>query len=82
MLNIEELEKQFDQFLEAFTDKDLLDWLEFAEQREMLQKLQQGEIVKTKLKLNVHQIASIHSDAIDKIAFEKSADNYQYAMAA
>ena len=80
MLNLKELEKQFDEILDSFTEKDLKDWLDFAEQREILDKLQKGEIVT--LKFNTHQIVSNCDKAITNIAFEESADNYQYAMAA
>lgn len=66
MLDTKELEKQFDQLLDAFTDKDLLDWLENAEQREKLQKLQQADVVKAKP--NAHQIGTVHREVINEIA--------------
>ena len=66
MLNTEELEKQFDQILDAFTDKDLSDWLERAEARETLQKSQQAETLKAKL--NRPKIVPTHSEVANEIA--------------
>ena len=80
MLNIKELEKQFDEILDSFTDKDLEDWLLFAEQREIQEKLQKGEVVT--LKFNTYQIANVEADLINNIVFEELIGNYQYAMAA
>lgn len=79
MLNIKELEKQFDEILNSFTDTDIKDWLEFAEQREIIDKLHRGEVVT--LQLNAYQVVNIFNKSED-IAVEKSAGNYQYAMAA
>lgn len=80
MLNIKELEKQFDEILNSFTDQDLKDWLKFAEQREILEKLHRGEVIT--LQLNAYQVVTVFNESIENIAFEKSAGNYQYAMAA
>lgn len=77
MLNIAELEKQFDEILNAFTAKDLEEWLAFAEEREKLEKLHKGEMVT--LKLNIHQIVTIVDTSIEAI---EVAGNYSYAMAA
>lgn len=48
MLDIEKLEKQFDEILYSFSKEDLQRWLKFARQREerqRIEKFMQGEIL-------------------------------------
>lgn len=77
MLDILALEKQFDEILNSFTEKELKQWLSFAEEREMFEKLQKGDIVT--IKFNTHQVANIEPTSNTDINI---AGNYQYAMAA
>ena len=77
MLDILALEKQFDGILFSFTEKELKQWLSFAEEREMFEKLQKGDIVT--IKFNTHQVANIEPTSNTDINI---AGNYQYAMAA
>lgn len=76
MLNIKELEKQFDNILNSFSKEDLSEWIAFAEEKEVLERLKRGETVT--LKFNTHKIAPIvdQSDMIDT-----NCDS-TYAMAA
>lgn len=81
MLNIKELEAKFDAFLEKQTKEDLLKWYEFAEQRELSEKLSNGE--KVTIAYSTPNIIDV-----DKILFsglpysEITAGNDSYAMAA
>lgn len=77
MLNIKDLENQFDNILNSFTKEDLSEWITFAEQRETFERLRKGETVT--LKLNIHQIANVKNLSIDSI---DSQDANFYAIAA
>ena len=63
MLNIVELEKQFDEILNAFTAKDLKEWMAFAEERETLEILGKDE----SSTLDIHQIELIEGASINTI---------------
>lgn len=45
MLNIEDLKKQFNEIRATLGVKELQEWLDFAEQKELEDKLAQGEAV-------------------------------------
>jgi hypothetical protein len=45
MLDIIALEQQFDTILNSFGEKELRQWLEFAEERELMECLERGECV-------------------------------------
>jgi hypothetical protein len=77
MLNIEELEKQFDSILNSFSKQDLDEWIAFAEERETLEKLSKGETVT--LKFDTYQIAPIKNLSIKMI--DLNCDS-TYAIAA
>lgn len=80
MLNIKELEKQFDEILHSFSDKDLEEWLAFAELREQFAMLNKGHTVT--LNFNNYQIADIENSSAQSAAYEKNIGDYNYALAA
>ena len=45
MLNIAELRKQFQEIRASINVKELQEWLDFAEERELADRLSQGEVV-------------------------------------
>ena len=77
MLDYQELDAKFTQLLSKFSKEDLQAWVEFDKQREMLDRLLNGETV------------TFHSSEFHVKEFQgdfenvsSSAGNYQYAMAA
>jgi hypothetical protein len=45
MLNITELRKQFQEIRASISVKEIQEWLDFAERRELVDRLCQGEVV-------------------------------------
>ena len=45
MLDIDKLDKQFDEILSSFTEEKIQQWLDFAEERETIDRLFNGESV-------------------------------------
>ena len=56
MLNYKELDSLFDQILKGFSKEDLENWLAFDAQREMLERLQEGETVITHHSITVTKL--------------------------
>ena len=80
MLNIKELEKQFDEILASFSSQDVEDWLHFVAYRELEDKLQRGETVV--LKCDVYKIANVEDKSIKDIIFDKNLMDYNLGIAA
>lgn len=79
MLNIKELEKQFDAILESFTSDKLRAWLAFAEQRELEERLQDGEEIT--LICYSHHTVDVEKITVDLLPVTPVVNN-AYAMAA
>jgi hypothetical protein len=84
MLDIAELERKFDAIRASLTTKDLQEWLDFAEQRELQEKLEQGEGEIVSIKFNTHQVVMVDADfiSVQGISKEEQLKSYNYAIAA
>jgi len=56
MLNYKELDQEFDQILNHFSKEDLENWLAFDAEREVLERLQDGETVLTYNKIPITRL--------------------------
>ena len=78
MLNYKELDAKFTQLLSNFSKEDLKAWLEFDKQREMLDRLLNGETVTFHSPaFNPQRVSLVENNHISV-----PGGNYQYAMAA
>lgn len=79
MLNYKELDLMFDQILAGFSKQDLENWLAFDAEREMLERLQEGQTVITHHKVQVARPKTMN--ARDSFLIE-SVVEFSYALAA
>ncbi|SFN38363.1 hypothetical protein SAMN04487989_10171 [Bizionia echini] len=78
MLDIDKLDKQFDEILSSFSEEKIQQWIDFAEERETMECLFNGESVNISMeKLKPKYVIVSNSDAL----FEKAGEN-NYALAA
>jgi hypothetical protein len=83
MLNLTTLKQQFDEMLASFTKKDLQNWLEFAEQRSALEKLQKGETVSITMKpLKTVHLSHVSNISFTGILIKDNTGNNNYPTAA
>lgn len=80
MLNIEELRKGFNSILDSLTDKDISEWLTFAEERERDERLKKGQ--KVFIKLNEFNVVKQSNDKQELIDVEAHSNNINYPTAA
>lgn len=78
MLDIDKLDKQFDDILSSFTEEKIQQWLDFAEERETIDRLFNGESVNLNMeKLNPKYVVVSSSNSL----YAKAGEN-NYALAA
>ncbi|WP_037314192.1 hypothetical protein [Salegentibacter sp. Hel_I_6] len=80
MLNIEELRKGFNSILDSLSDKDISEWLTFAEERERDERLKKGQ--KVFIKLNEFNVVKQSNDKQELIDVEKHSNNINFPTAA
>lgn len=64
MLDITELERKFDAVRASLTTKDLQEWLDFAEQRELQEKLERGEGEVVSLRFGTYKVIIIDVNVV------------------
>ena len=78
MLDIDKLDKQFDEILSSFSEEKIQQWLDFAEERETIDRLFNGESVNLNMdKLNPKYVVVSNSNSVYANAGENN-----YALAA
>ena len=78
MLDLDKLNNKFDEILSTFTEEKLQHWIDFADQRELIERLLNGESVDISLdKVNPKYVESNKAIEIYSNAGENS-----YALAA
>lgn len=80
MLNIEELREGFNSILDSLSDKDISEWLTFAEERERDERLKRGQ--KVFIKLNEFNVVKQSNDEQELIDVEKHSNNINFPIAA
>lgn len=78
MLDIDKLDKKFDEILSSFTEEKIQQWIDFSEERETIDRLFNGEYVNLNMeKLNPKYVVDSNSDSL----YAKAGEN-NYALAA
>ncbi len=78
MLDIDKLDKKFDEILSSFTEEKIQQWIDFAEERETIDRLFNGESVKLNMeKLKPKYVVVSNSNSL----YSKAGEN-NYALAA
>lgn len=79
MLDIEKLDKKFDEILSSFTEEKLQQWIDFADEREVMENLFNGQSININLeKLKPKYIVS----SIKENSLYTQAGENNYALAA
>lgn len=80
MLDLDKLEKQFDEILASFTSKDLQDWIDFADNRELFDRLKNGE--KVNIKFEKYNAQFVGTENLEILFGNTIAGEGNYALAA
>lgn len=80
MLDLKKLEEQFDKILKSFSTEDLQDWIDFADNRELLDRLKNGE--KVNIKFEQFKARFVVAENLEILFGITNAGQGNYALAA